>query len=152
MCEWETLGQKLGLRENRRKLNVLPRTDAQERDIAAWGWHAAISEYARVLGVDFCRRRASRLRPTCFSRWEEAINRAQLIASLPISCSARTSLYRILVVPKAVWGWIFKRPTKRDLARLHRPFRRLAGHQSMVSADVFRLLEGHSTDVALGTD
>ena len=104
VCEWETWSQKLGLHENRRKLNVLPRTDAQERDIAARGWHAAISESARVLGVDFCRRRASRLRPTCFSRWEEAINRAQLIASLPISCSAGRVCMEILVVPKAAWG------------------------------------------------
>ena len=152
VCEWEGWSEKLGLSENRRKLAVLPRTAAQERDIIARGWRAAISENVRVLGVDFCRRRASRLRPTCFSRLEVAISRAQIIASLPVSCLARTRLYRILVVPKAVWGWIFKKPTKRDLARLQRPLRRLAGHQSLGSADLFRLLEGHSMDASFGAD
>ena len=143
---WRGWSRALGLSENLRKLQLLPRSSAQASDFVALGWQAWVCSAVRVLGVDFARVRTSAARDTCLERWEEALRIARAIALLHVPVAVRRRFFRILCASKASWGWIFRAPAARFARPMRAVCKRISFCHPMGSPPLQQLFEGHRAD------
>eukprot|EP00434_Breviolum_minutum_P040197 symbB.v1.2.035714.t1/scaffold4845.1/size35134/2 len=144
---WIHWSQVFGLKENMRKLKIVPRAAHQKRQLLQSGFEEeALVEQTRVLGVDFCARPAAARRETANKRIEQGLHWAKKLQSAKaIPIRAKHMLWRTRVVPKVSWGCLFRIPAT-ELKPLNAIYRSFMFVHKIGSASLRRIMDGHTAD------
>ena len=81
------------------------------------------------------------------ARLLESKVRASRCSCLPGTMKRKVTIAQRAVVPKASWGWLFRRPAHADVKELEAVFRRLHKTQKLASPHLFRVVRGHRWDL-----
>ena len=116
---WSQWTTKLGLKENSAKAQYFHSIVPGRRSLAETGIHAdMISDKIKILGFIFAGKKQRKAHPDEKSRLNEAKNRAARCRCLPGSVKRKLMLAQYSILPKASWGWVFRRPSPHDLRPL----------------------------------
>ena len=97
----------------------------------------------RVLGYTFSPAQGRRVDNHEKARLLESKVRASRCSCLPGTMKRKVTIAQRAVVPKASWGWLFRRPSKVDVKELEAVFRRLHKKQKLASPHLFSVVRGH---------
>ena len=91
-----------------------------------------IQDTVKVLGVSLRPKRRANTRLEQ-SRLYSSLSRAKILSCLPVPYHRKIELYRMFVVPKALYGWIVRFPTKTDSNKIFNALSRMTGTNRMAN-------------------
>ena len=145
---WQQWAQILGLKENEDKAQYYHLQTKGRRKLVSVGLDPTkIRGSIKVLGYVFSGVLARKADAHETRRLDEARQRASKCACLPGTLKRKIRIAQLTVVPKAAWGWILRRPAKRDLTAIESVFRRLHKTQRQSSPFLYKIVRGHQWDL-----
>ena len=137
--------RRLCVQENRRKLALLARTQAQRAAFLDQAPDSVVTA-VRLLGIDLGQRRGQADRPAARKRCDESLARAQRVQWLPVPVNVRRRVFRQLVTSKFTWGWLGFRSVGKSVSAYWRHYKAAVQGHSVGSTELIRLLDGHQAD------
>ena len=140
---WERWSRTFGLNENTSKMEIVCKDPAFRRQLLAHPqYQAHVVRQARVLGVDYAQSPCQS--STAQTRYDDAVKRANRLQRAHLSRRTNRILWRTRIIPKASWGWLFRKPTKHHQAQLNHIYRQIFPGQRLGSRALKDMLEGHT--------
>ena len=122
---WELWAARLGLQENRQKAQFYhPQKQGRSQLMDTTPPQNGISDKIRVLGFNFAGLQSRKADPAQKQRLLQSKGKLARVRCLPGTLKRKVRLAQYAVIPKASWGWLFRRPTFGEL----RPFRLSPAH------------------------
>ena len=145
---WQVWTKKLGLQENMGKAQYSHFTIKGRRQLVGAGLQPdRIKDNIRILGFSFTPARGRKADENEKQRLKDSQAKASKCACLPGGVKRRVRLAQYSVLPKARWGWLFRRPALSDIRQLEGCARRLLKKQKQASPFLFSLVRGHAWDL-----
>ena len=148
MAAWASWAHTLGLKENSGKAQIFHATVRGRRRLVSVGFDPdTVRGSIRVLGYTFSPAQGRRVDNHEKARLLESKVRASRCSCLPGTMKRKVTIAQRAVVPKASWGWLFRRPSKVDVKEVEAVFRRLHKKQKLASPHLFSVVRGHRWDL-----
>ena len=147
---WDSWSHSLGLRENRRKLAVVTRSQAARTHLHTLGLGHLLKSCVRVLGVDFTDS-VHGPTPTADARFDCALAMGRRLLNRAIPLDIRRDLWRTRVVVKASWGHLLRPPREDLLKKFEGLFKQVVYSHRMGSVALRQILEGHAMHVGFAS-
>eukprot|EP00438_Fugacium_kawagutii_P016756 Skav230337 [mRNA] locus=scaffold920:102804:109101:- [translate_table: standard] len=141
---WHQWSHTVGLLENTGKAQALAKTKALHQKLVSDRPQWVQEKTMKVLG---CSLRSQPAKNTTEEdqRITTAINRSKLLGCLPVSFKQKLELYKVFVMPKAMYGWISRFPTKTTANTLINNLTRISGGQRLANPVIRSVVYGGST-------
>eukprot|EP00438_Fugacium_kawagutii_P009490 Skav200300 [mRNA] locus=scaffold4329:63051:67384:+ [translate_table: standard] len=141
---WHQWSHAVGLLENTEKAQALGKTKALHQKLVSDRPQWVQEKTMKVLG---CSLRSQPAKNTTEEdqRITTAINRSKLLGCLPVSFKQKLELYKVFVLPKAMYGWISRFPTKTTANTLINNLTRISGGQHLANPVIRSVVYGGST-------
>jgi hypothetical protein len=140
---WQHWSQRLGLRENLHKMQIVCKSVQKRAAMIASGIDPQIFvESTRVLGVDFCSQRET-LPPTAQKRVDTAWKILPRLTLLRVGQAFKELLYRTRCSPLVSWGLWFHGHTSNFERKWITKLKSVLKAQRMGSRALWTLLQGH---------
>ena len=140
---WQHWSQRLGLRENLHKMQIVCKSVQKRAAMIASGIGPQIFvESTRVLGVDFCSQREA-LPPTAQKRVDTAWKILPRLTLLRVGQAFKELLYRTRCSPLVSWGLWFHGHTSNFERKWITKLKSVLKAQRMGSRALWTLLQGH---------
>ena len=139
--QWHTWSARVGLRESLEKIQACAKPsrlqDILRQDRPDW----TIQDTVKVLGVSLRPKRMANTRLEQ-GRLHSSLRRAKILSCLPVPYHRKTELYCMFVVPKALYGWIVRFPTKADSNKIFNALSRMTGTNRMANPLIRSIIYG----------
>ena len=139
--QWHTWSARVGLRESLEKIQACAKPsrlqDIARQDRPDW----TIQDTVKVLRVSLRPKRMANTRLEQ-SRLYSSLSRAKILSCLPVPYHRKIELYRMFVVPKALYGWIVRFPTKADSNKIFNALSRMTGTNRMANPLIRSIIYG----------
>ena len=138
---WSTMTNLL---ENTNKIQAVARTKQKQNQLAdlrpEWTGQAETT----ILGITLTleRRRNSE---TEIKRIDKAKRRTKLLACLPLPWPNKLAVYKALVLPAVVYGWVCRKMPADDADHLHKALTRALHTNVMANSDIRKVVYGGTT-------
>ena len=124
--QWHRWSASVGLKESREKIQACakPQRIHDQLPMAQPDW--SIPDQVKVLGVSVQPKMCANTELET-DRLKAALKRAQLLSCLPVPHHRKLEIYKMFVIPKALYGWIIRFPTKADSNKVFNSLSKMTG-------------------------
>lgn len=149
---WGRWCQRLGLRENTSKLQIVCTHLSLKQELIGLGISAqAFQDTTKILGVDFVSN-DTMTHATSVARDEVAVNILSRFDIMPIDRSCKRKLFRSITSSLLSWGkWMLTCDKKFAYDWITRTKRCIGRFATCASRDLWQMLEGHWVDPAMNS-
>ena len=145
---WREWALKLGLKENDEKAQFYHPKVRGRKSLVAEGFDPErVGPNIKILGYCFSAALGRKAENCEKARLEESQRRVAKCWCLPGTLKRKVRLAQGSALPKAAWGWLFRRPALEDLTAFESVVRRLMKKQKVASPHLFQLVKGHRWDL-----
>ena len=139
--QWHTWSARVGLRESQEKIQACAKPASLQvqlrQDRPEWTFQDSV----KVLGVSIRPKRTANTQLEQ-SRLDSSLHRARLLSCLPVPYHRKIELYRMFVIPKALYGWIIRFPTKGDSNKILNALSKMTGNNRMANPLIRSIVYG----------
>ena len=143
---WTAWSRKLGLVENRNKMQLFQNTEAGFRAICEAGFQDVATKSPTVLGASFAGRKIRKINDFEKRKVEKAEQVAMKCKYLPTSPDRNLRIATVTAGGQARYGWALRRPNITTFKGLKKIYSQIAREHSHASPDLRTLFRGHMAD------